>query len=142
MLQQKRLPLLGLQLIDRMLDLSDLGCRRGRMLHRARLQLGLVSHDAVGASRSPAEQGSTFVDHDLVQPATESAGIPAIRQPAIRADERRVERVVRVIAIAHHPDRKTEVRVLIPPYQYRVGVNLAAQNRCNELGVCMLLHPE
>src|SRR5213596_2255820 len=74
----------------------------GRTGERHTAERGVVAHEQPRAARRPSARRAAPVHEDPVQPGAESLWIIAARERAMRADERVLQRFLRVLPVSEH----------------------------------------
>lgn len=78
---------------------------------------------------------ATLVDEDPVQPRAESIAFLISIQRPISAEERRLQRIFRVISVSQHPDCKPRAPVVVPVHQRGVRLNVSREYALNVCGI-------
>lgn len=141
-LEDERLALLGVEAVERTLDLFDLARRLRTRHNRRRFHRLRVAYQAALPTITAHRQRATFVDDYLLQPGPKSRRVPAFTKLAKRSNEGALERIVGVVTAAEHPQREPETGVLIPPQQAGEGLYVAPEDGCYELSIETVIHSE
>jgi len=136
--QKKRLAtetLYGVELVDGVQHVVErLVCvMRGRRYDL--LDRDDVANQPAITARSTNDVRPRFVHDDAREPGDEASGIPAVRQCAIRANERRLQNVLGLVAAADHAHHEPRVPVAITPTQCGEGTQISVDRRSNELPI-------
>src|SRR6185369_3429647 len=84
---------------------------------------------------TPCRDATALVHQNAIQPCAESVALLIAIEGAIRAQEGRLKRVLRVVSIPQHPNRKPCTAIVIPVYQCGVSVNVTSQNALDVGGI-------
>src|SRR5258705_2786303 len=105
------------------------------MFLRGLHQGALVVYERLPSTHTPCPARAAPVDQDPEEPGAEPLRLLAARQRPIGARERVLERLLRVLPIAHHVHRVAGIPVSLPRDERPVRVHITVQHSGNERGI-------
>src|SRR5947207_11387659 len=106
------------------------GARVGDAVER-----GFVAHEDAPALRRPGARRAAPIHQNAVQPRPESRRVVTPLERAIRPDERVLERLLGVFAIAEHVHGVAGQAVTVPRDEHRICVGVAAEHPAHRFHV-------
>src|SRR6185312_15691772 len=122
-LEQKRFPLVQLDLVERELNFLEHRRGLGGLLDRRLVQLVVVADEALCPLGATTGNRAALVAHDLEKPPRKVIPVPTSRESPERAHERRLQCFIRIVAIAEesYGEPITAVAMTIDEDCVRVG---------------------
>src|SRR5256885_1813805 len=134
-LEKKRFPVFRGQPRQRSAhDILPLGLHGGTGVSYA-VQRGFVAHEDAPALRRPGARRAAPIHQNAVQPCPEPRPVVTPLERAIRPDERVLERLLGVFAIAEHVHGVAGQAVTVPRDEHRICVGVAAEHPAHRFHV-------